>query len=347
MLFGSDNWAGVASEIMEALARANDGLAPAYGGDAISARASARFSQVFECEVAVFFVATGGAANGLALSVLTPPYGMILCHEESHIQMDECGGPELLTGGAKLVPVSGFAAKLTPEAVAARLAGFPDRPPHGMPAKVLSLTQATECGAVYTQAELSALASLAREQGLAVHMDGARFANALVHLGCTPAEMTWKAGVDVLCFGGTKNGCMAAEAVVFFDPEKASDFAFRRKRAGHLWSKQRFIAAQFEAYFENDLWRRLATHANAMAKRLSSGLAALDGVRIVYPTEANEVFAAFPDGVAARLREKGAVFFPWRTPGDTTGGKTNRLICSFRTQAEEVDRFLDLARAAL
>jgi len=347
MLFGSDTWAGVASEIMEALARANDGLAPAYGGDAISARASARFSQVFECEVAVFFVATGGAANGLALSVLTPPYGMILCHEESHIQMDECGGPELLTGGAKLVPVSGFAAKLTPEAVAARLAGFPDRPPHGMPAKVLSLTQATECGAVYTQAELSALASLAREQGLAVHMDGARFANALVHLGCTPAEMTWKAGVDVLCFGGTKNGCMAAEAVVFFDPEKASDFAFRRKRAGHLWSKQRFIAAQFEAYFENDLWRRLATHANAMAKRLSSGLAALDGVRIVYPTEANEVFAAFPDGVAARLREKGAVFFPWRTPGDTTGGKTNRLICSFRTQAEEVDRFLDLARAAL
>ncbi|MEQ8749295.1 MAG: beta-eliminating lyase-related protein, partial [Amphiplicatus sp.] len=303
--------------------------------------------EIFEREVAVFFVATGGAANGLALSVLTPPYGMILCHEESHIQMDECGGPELLTGGAKLVPVSGFAAKLTPEAVAARLAGFPDRPPHGMPAKVLSLTQATECGAVYTQAELSALASLAREQGLAVHMDGARFANALVHLGCTPAEMTWKAGVDVLCFGGTKNGCMAAEAVVFFDPEKASDFAFRRKRAGHLWSKQRFIAAQFEAYFENDLWRRLATHANAMAKRLSSGLAALDGVRIVYPTEANEVFAAFPDGVAARLREKGAVFFPWRTPGDTTGGKTNRLICSFRTQAEEVDRFLDLARAAL
>ncbi len=347
MLFGSDNWAGVAPEIMEALARANDGLAPAYGGDEISARAAARFSEIFEREVAVFFVATGGAANGLALSVLTPPYGMILCHEESHIQMDECGGPELLTGGAKLVPVSGFAAKLTPQTVAARLAGFPDRPPHGMPAKILSLTQATECGAVYTQAELSALASLAREQGLAVHMDGARFANALVHLGCAPAEMTWKAGVDVLCFGGTKNGCMAAEAVVFFDREKASDFAFRRKRAGHLWSKQRFIAAQFEAYFENDLWRRLAGHANAMAKRLSNGLVALDGVRVVYPTEANEVFAAFPEGVAARLREKGAVFFPWRTPGDTTGGKTNRLICSFRTQAEEVDRFLDLVSATL
>ncbi len=347
MLFGSDNWAGAAPEIMEALARANDGLAPSYGGDEISACAAARFSEIFEREVAVFFVATGGAANGLALSVLTPPYGMILCHEESHIQMDECGGPELLTGGAKLVPVAGFAAKLTPEAVGARLAGFPDRPPHGMPAKALSLTQATECGAVYTQAELSALAALARENGLSIHMDGARFTNALIHLGCTPAEMTWKAGVDVLCFGGTKNGCMAAEAVVFFDPDKAGDFAFRRKRAGHLWSKQRFIAAQFEAYFKNDLWLRLARHANAMAKRLSDGLAALDGVRIVYPTEANEVFATFPDGVAARLRDKGAVFFPWRTPGDTTGGKTNRLICSFRTQAEEVDRFLDLTRAAL
>lgn len=347
MLFGSDNWAGAAPEIMNALARANDGLAPAYGGDDISARAAARFSEIFEREVAVFFVATGGAANGLALSVLTPPYGMILCHEESHIQMDECGGPELLTGGAKLVPVSGFAAKLTPEAAGARLAGFPDRPPHGMPAKILSLTQATECGAVYTPAELSALTALAREKELSVHMDGARFANALAHLGCTPAEMTWKAGIDVLCFGGTKNGCMAAEAVVFFNPDKANDFAFRRKRAGHLWSKQRFIAAQFEAYFENDLWLTLAAHANAMAKRLSDGLAVLDGVSIVYPTEANEVFAAFPDGVAARLREKGAVFFPWRTPGDTTGGKTNRLICSFRTQAEEIDRFLELARATL
>lgn len=347
MHFGSDNWAGAAPEILDSLTRANEGFAPAYGGDNLSKRVAARFCEIFERDVAVFFVATGGAANCLALSALTPPYGMILCHEEAHVQMDECGGPELLTGGAKLVPVAGFAAKLTPDAVVKRLRGFPERPPHGMPAKVLSLTQATECGAVYTPSEISALTETAREHGLAVHMDGARFANALAHLGCSPAETTWKAGVDVLCFGGTKNGCMAAEAVVFFDKSKAEDFEFRRKRAGHLWSKQRFIAAQFDAYFDGDLWLRLARHANAMATRLSEGLTAIEGVEIVYPTQANEVFATFPDGVADRLREKGAVFFRWVTPGDPADGRVNRLICSFRTQEEDVDQFLELARAAI
>lgn len=347
MIFASDNWAGAAPEILAALTRANEAIAPAYGGDPFSARAAARFSEIFECDVAVYFVATGGAANGLALSVLSPPYGMILCHEESHVQMDECGGPEFFTGGAKLLPLQGFAAKLTPDAVSAVLDGFPERPPHGMPPKVLSLTQASECGAVYTQGELTALCALAHARGLAVHMDGARFANSLAHLGCAPADITWKAGVDALSFGATKNGCMAAEAVVFFDPARAGDIEFRRKRAGHLWSKQRFIAAQFEAYFEDGLWLRLAARANATAQRLSRGLAALDGVEIVYPTEANEVFAAFPHGVADRLRGQGAVFYPWRTPGDSADGRINRLICSFRTGEEEVDRFLGLARSML
>lgn len=347
MQFASDNWAGAAPEILAALTRAGEDIAPAYGGDEASRRVAARFSEVFEREVAVYFVATGGAANGLALSVLTPPYGMILCHEESHVQMDECGGPEFFTGGAKLLPLEGFAAKLTPEAVAAALDGFPERPPHGMPAKALTVTQASECGAVYTPEELSALSSLAHARGLAVHMDGARFANALVHLGCAPADIAWKAGVDALSFGATKNGCMAAEAVVFFDPARAGDIEFRRKRAGHLLSKQRFIAAQFEAYFEDDLWLRLAARANAMAQRLSEGLAATGAVEIVYPTQANEVFAAFPQGVAERLRDGGAVFYPWRTPGDRTGGRTNRFICSFRTEEEEVDRFLALVRASL
>ena len=212
MTFASDNWAGAAPQIIEAIARANDGPAPSYGGDDLTKRVAARFSEIFERECAVFFVATGGAANGLALSVLTPPYGMIACHEQSHIQMDECGGPEFFTGGAKLLPVSGFGGKLTPQGVTAALAGFPERPPHGAPASVLSLTQGTECGTLYSVDELSALCAVAHDAGLAVHVDGARFANAVAALGAasgaSPTDLSWKAGVDVLCFGGTKNGLL-------------------------------------------------------------------------------------------------------------------------------------------
>jgi len=344
MIFASDNWAGAAPQVMEALARANEGPAPAYGGDALTRRVEARFAEIFERDCAVFFVATGGAANGLALSVLTPPYGMILCHEESHIQMDECGGPEFFTGGAKLLPVAGRAAKLTPDAVRAALAGFPHRPPHGAPAAVLSLTQASECGTLYSARELTDLCAVAKENALAVHMDGARFANAVAASGASPAELSWKAGVDVLCFGGTKNGCLAAEAVVFFDPEKAADFEFRRKRAGHLWSKMRFIAAQFDAYLADGLWLDLAARANAMAGRLAGGLSAIDGVEIAYPAEINEVFAIFPDGVADRLRAAGATLYPWVTPGDPAGGRMQRLIASFGTTGEDVDAFLALVR---
>lgn len=345
MIFASDNWAGAAPEIMDALARANDGFAPAYGADALSQRVERAFCDIFERDVRVFFVATGGAANGLALSVLSRPYGMILCHEESHIQMDECAGPEFFTGGAKLLPLRGWAAKLTPEAVRAGLAGFPARPPHGAPAEVLSLTQATECGAVYSLSELAALCAVARGLGLKTHMDGARFANALATLGCTPAEASWKAGVDVLCFGGTKNGCMAAEAVVFFNPTQADDFVFRRKRAGHLWSKMRFIAAQFDAYLADGLWLQLAARANAAARRLGEGLERMEGVRVWYPVEANEVFASFPPEVADALIAEGAAFYPWVTPGDPAGGQMRRLICSYQTTDESIDAFLSaLAR---
>ncbi|MBI1364641.1 MAG: low specificity L-threonine aldolase [Alphaproteobacteria bacterium] len=347
MLFGSDNWAGAAPEIIEAIARANDGPAPAYGADALSARVEARFSELFEKDVAVFLVATGGAANGLALSALVKPWGMIVCHEESHIQMDECAGPEFFTGGAKLLPLKGEAAKLSAATVEAALAGFPERPPHGAPAQALSLTQASECGAVYAPGEIAALAQAAHARGLKVHMDGARFANALVHLGCAPADITWKAGVDALSFGGTKNGCIAAEAVVFFDRTLAEDFIFRRKRAGHLWSKQRFIAAQFDAYLADGLWLKLAARANAMAARLSAGLAGIEGVRLWYETQANAVFASFPDGVAEKLYEAGAVFYPWVTPGDPAAGRMKRLICSFATQDEDVDAFVDAVRRAV
>ncbi|WP_375204651.1 threonine aldolase family protein [Hyphococcus sp.] len=347
MSFASDNWAGAAPEILDALHRANDGAVPGYGGDDLTKKVEAKFAEVFERDCAVYFVATGGAANGLALSVMTPPYGMVLCHEESHVQMDECAGPEFFTGGAKLLPIPGENGKLTPAAIEKTLKGFPHRPPHGAPASALSLTQGTECGTVYSVEELTAVCDAAREAHLSVHMDGARFSNAVASLGVSPAEMTWKAGVDVLCFGGTKNGCIAAEAVVFFDRHRAMDFEFMRKRAGHLWSKMRFISAQFDAYLEDGLWLKLASHANAMAQRLAAGLRDIPGVSLIYPTDINEVFVVFPDGVAEKLREGGDVFYPWVTPGDPADRKGHRLICSFRTTQEEVDGFIEKTRALI
>ena len=345
MTFASDNWSGAAPEIMDAIARANAGAVPSYGGDDLSARVQQKFCDVFERDCGVYFVASGGAANGLALSVMTPPYGMIVCHEESHIQMDECAGPEFFTGGAKLLPVAGVSGKLTAQGVRDALKGFPERPPHGAPAHVLSLTQASECGTLYTSNELSALCDCAHDAGLRVHMDGARFANAVASSGKTPAELSWKSGVDVLCFGGTKNGCLAAEAVIFFDRKAAKDFEFRRKRAGHLLSKMRFVAAQFDAYLNDDLWLRFAGHANEMARRLSDGLSNINGVDVSYKTEINEVFACFPDGVADQLRADGLFFYPWITPGDPAAGRMQRLICSYATTPQEVDQLLSRLRA--
>ncbi len=344
MHFASDNWAGAAPQILDAIVAANAGAVPAYGDDSLTGRVRERFAELFETDCDVYLVATGGAANGLALSALAPPYGMIVCHAGSHIQTDECCGPEFLTGGAKLLTVRGAHGKLSPDAVSAVLDSFPDHPPHSPPLAALSVTEGTECGTLYSPDELAALADLAHGRGMRVHMDGARFANAVAAGGASPAELSWKAGVDVLSFGGTKNGCVAAEAVLFFDRALARDFEFKRKRAGHLWSKMRFIAAQFDAYLADDLWLRLAAHANAMASRLSRGLAAIEGVEIRHPTEINEVFAAFPPGIDARLREAGATFYPWVTPGEIDQPPANRLIASFATSAEEVNRFLDLAR---
>lgn len=340
MTFGSDNWASVAPEIMDAIHAANEGPAPAYGNDDITARAKDKINKVFECDAEIFFVATGGAANGLALSTLSPPYGMILCHEESHIQMDECAGPEFFTGGAKLLPIKGFGGKLTPESITTALKGFPDRPPHGAPASLLSITNATECGTVYTPTELKALCATAHKAGLKVHVDGARFANAIQALKCTPADASWKAGVDVLCLGATKNGCLAAEAVIFFDKKKSGNFEFLRKRAGHLWSKQRFISAQFEGWLKDDLWLSLATHANEKARLLSERLSEIDGIDVSYETDINEVFITLPNRCAEKLRQDGYVFYPWITPGDPASGRMHRLITSFQTTDEDIDNFL-------
>ena len=254
--FGSDNVAPMAAEVMEALARANHGAAPSYGADALTSRLTEVACALFETELAIFPVTTGTAANSLALATLTPPYGAIYCHETAHILLDECGAPEFYTGGAKLIGLPGTGGKLTPETLAAPLAEAMAGGVHHAQPAAISITQATECGTVYEPAEIAALAEVARAHGLHLHMDGARIANAIAHLGCSPAEATWRAGVDVLSLGLTKDGALAAEAVVFFDPELAAGFERRRKRAGQLTSKMRFFSAQLVAMLEDGLWLR-------------------------------------------------------------------------------------------
>lgn len=345
MNFASDNTAGAHPDIMAAIVRANAGAATSYGGDELTARAERKFCEIFDRDVAVFFAATGTAANGLALSTMAPSYGAVLCHEESHIHMDECAAPEFFMGGGKLVPIKGGAGKLTPDGVAATLAGYSRWRPHGAPASVLSFAQATECGTLYSTSEMKALCDLAHERGMKVHVDGARFANAVAASGKTPAELSWKTGADVLSFGGSKNGCLAAEAVVFFNPADAADFDYRRKRAGHLWSKSRFLAAQFDAYFADGLWLALASHSNAMAKRLAAGLEQA-GIAIGYPADVNALFPIFAPALAARLAAAGAAFYPWATLGDWTGGKLHRLLCSWATTDEDIENFLRVLRAA-
>jgi threonine aldolase len=338
MNFRSDNVAGVAPEILAAIAAANAGAAASYGADAVTERLARRVSEIFEHPTAVFPVATGTAANALALAALTPVWGAIYCHEAAHIQTDECGAPEFFAGGAKLLPLPGADAKLAPETVAAAMIeqGVVH---HAQPA-VISISEATEAGTLYRPEEVAALGTLARRYGLALHMDGARFANAVAALGCSPAELTWRVGVDVLSLGATKNGALAAEAVVFFDPGRAADFGYRRKRGGHLLSKMRFLSAQLEAYLADGLWLRLAAHANRMAARLSAGLAALPGARLRHPTEANEVFVELPEATIGRLAAAGFGFYRWGGPASAC----LRLVTAFDTKAADVERLIAVAR---
>jgi threonine aldolase len=351
MNFASDNVMGASAPVLEALMRANEGPQTAYAGDAFTRRVEQRFAEVFERDAAVFLVATGTAANALALAAAVPPFGLVVCHREAHIMEDECGAPEFYTHGAKLAGLDGAGAKVAAEDLDAYLSGL-GRHVKQMPPKALSISQASECGLVYRPDEIAALGRVCRAQGLALHMDGARFANALVALGCTPAEMTWKAGVDLLSFGATKNGCLAAEAIVVFDKALAETLEYRRKRAGHLLSKGRFLGAQFEAYFAGGHWLANARNANAMAQRLAAALEALPAVRLAWPCEANEVFAILPRAVDAALREAGAVYHPWSAvslpPGERVQGDERlvRLVASFATTAAEVDAFVDAARRA-
>jgi threonine aldolase len=347
MNFASDKAAGIAPAILEAIAAANHGSALAYGRDDLTARVSERFCAVLGRDLAVFLVPTGTGANALALAHVSPPWGAVLCHAESHIITDECGAPEFFGGGLKLIGLPGEAGKITLATLKEALARGPWGGPHHVSASVLSLTQATEAGTVYRPDEIAALAAAAHAEGLSVHMDGARFANALARLGVSPAEATWKAGVDVLSLGATKAGALAAEAVVFFDPARAAHMGERRKRGAQLVSKHRFIAAQFDAFFRDDLWLKLARHANGQADRLAAELSAI-GCAPVWPVEANEVFAALPRAADERLRAAGASYYPWSSqslPKGMTIAEDRtlvRLVTSFATTDDEIAQFVGL-----
>lgn len=347
MNFASDNWAGAHPAIAQHLLAAGAGFAAPYGASELDRNIERRFCELFEREVAVFFVGTGTAANALALAAINRPGGVSFCHREAHMLEDECGAPEFFTHGARLAPVDGDLGKIDPTKLAAEIGRFPPGFIHAGQPMAVSITQATEIGTLYRPDEIAAIAAIARQHRLPLHMDGARFANALAALQLTPAQMTWQLGVDIVSFGATKNGCWCAEALVFMDPDTAKDLPFIRKRAAQLFSKSRFIAAQFEAYLQDGLWLELAGHANAMAARLQQGIVACRRARLAWPAEANEVFAVLERSDADRLRAAGAVFYPWNPPHANPGLLAEnevllRLVASFATTADEVDRFVEL-----
>jgi len=336
--FTSDNTAGAAPEIMAAVAAAASGHAPPYGTDSWTFSARRRFSEIFECDVDLLPVSTGSAANALSLAALTPPWGSVLCHRDSHIDNDECAAPEFFTAGAKLVALGGENAKIDAEELHAavhRKVGDV----HSVQPSVLSLTQATETGAVYTPAEIGQLIRIAKHAGLRVHMDGARLANAVAALGCRPAELTWLAGVDMLSFGAIKNGGMTADAIVVFDRSLTAELGFRAKRAGQLAAKMRFAAAQLDAYLADDLWLRNARHANAMTARLEEGLRSIPGVRLAGTPEANLLFCRLPEEVIDGLLDQGYDFYHGRwEPGVV------RFVTSFATTTRDVDELVHAVR---
>ncbi len=344
--FTSDNVLPVCAPIMEALHAANAGVASSYGADQLTRRLQSVANEVFETETAIFPVSTGSAANGLALSQIAPPYGAVYCHEAAHIVTDECGGPEFFTGGARLIGLPSPDGRIAPGRLAAAIAFANEMGVHHAKPAAVSVTQATECGTVYEPSAIASIAAVARQHRLPLHMDGARFANALVHLGCSAAEATWKSGVDVLSLGATKNGSLCAEAVVFFDPARAADFERRCKRAGHLWSKQRFLSAQLLTYLEGGLWLDNARHANAMARRLSQGLERLPGVRLAHPVEANEIFVVMPEAAVAALEARQFAFYRWPLCA-ADDGVAVRLVTSYATRGDDVDALVAAAAAVM
>jgi len=347
MYFGSDNQSGASEQVFAALAQANAGVSAAYGDDDWTQQAVAQIQTTFDCPAEVFFVSTGTAANALALACMSSPWQIILCHAQAHIINDELTAPEFFSGGARLIGLDGGREKLSLATLTEYLSRGSAHPPHNAEPAVLSLTQVTESGQVYSIEELTALCAVAHQHGLTVHMDGARFANAVASQGCHPAAMSWQAGIDVLSLGATKNGALGAEAIVFFNRSLAANLVPLRKRSGHLVSKGRWLGAQFSAWLSNGHWLDLAGHANRMATQLEQGLLACPASRVIWPVAANEVFAILPRPLIAQLRAVGAVFYEWPrhfVPSHfnlSSDDEVVRLVTSFRTSAEEVSTFID------
>jgi threonine aldolase len=337
MFFASDNGSSASPEVMEAVMQANTGYAQGYGADDLTAAVTTEIRKLFDApDAIVLLVATGTAANALALSSLVQPWQAVFCHKHAHIAEDECGAPEFYTGGAKLVLVEGDHGKIGVDNLRAAMAGTGGSV-HGVQPGVLSLTNVTEAGTVYTPDQIAALTALAKAHGVPSHLDGARFANALVATGASAAEMTWQAGIDAVSFGGTKNGCLGVEAVIFFDPARDWELQLRRKRGGHLFSKNRYLAAQMLGYLQDGAWLARAAHANAMAQRLADGLAQVSDVRTCHPVQANVLFVEWSLGTHMLLKEAGAVYYPYPAP---EGRERARLVTSWSTTPAEVDAFL-------
>lgn len=343
MHFASDNWAGAHSAISESLSAAATQHGPAYGASDLDKAVTARFCEIFERDVAVYFVGTGTAANALAMTTAARPGGVAFCHREAHMIADECGAPEYFSGGARLCPVDGSLGRMDPDELSRAIARYPADFVHAGQPMAISLTQATEIGTVYSLDDIRAISAIAKDHGLPLHMDGARFANALSALDCTSADMTWKSGIDLLSFGGTKNGCWCAEALVVFEPDRWPQLPFIHKRAAQLFSKSRFIAAQFDAYLGQDLWLDLARHANTMAGALATVFREGPTTRLAWEPAANEVFAVIDAATARKLAAAGATFHPWTWPhGDAydrnDGENLYRFVASFATTEDDISR---------
>ncbi len=345
MQFASDNSSAAHPMVMDALVRANEGFASSYGADPIMDEVRRQVREIFEApEAAVYLVATGTAANALSLSTVCSPWSAVYCHRHSHVMEDECGAPEFYTGGSKLVPIYGEGAKMDPVCLSDTLEAAAQVGVHNVQRGAVSITNVTEMGAVYSPGEVASLCAIAKEWDLPCHLDGARLANALVATDASPAEMTWKAGIDILSFGGTKNGLLGAEAVVIFDPSNAWEFELRRKRGGHLFSKHRYLSAQMQAYLADGLWLRLARAANAVGTRLAQGVSKIENASLLYPAQGNMVFPVLPRAAHRRAIEAGAVYYPWPAAWRETGPDDQplsaRMVCSWCTSCAEVDGLL-------
>ena len=350
MYFASDNWSGAAPQIAQALADHAAGYATAYGDSDLDGTVEHMLAEVFEAPCAVFFVGTGTAANSLAAAVVSCPGSVVFSHADAHVIVSEGGAPEAFTSGGRLVPVDGANGMMDPAILREKVTEYPAEFNHLGRGTMVSMTQSTEAGTVYSLDQIEEIASVAKEADLAVHMDGARFANALVALDCTPAEMTWKRGVDMVSFGGTKNGCWCAEALLVFNPERfggVNSIKFQRKRMGHLFSKTRFISAQLKAYLENDVWLNLARHSNAMGMKLAAAIEQSNRLRLAWPAQSNQLFMIAKKDHAEAMLAKGAHFYPWPACSELRDQvkddeQVYRFVTSFATTEADVDAFAEL-----